>query len=44
MKMLNALAACCEWLADLLTEASRHLKRCPECGRSRFYGAACKNL
>ena len=38
----NRLARLCQWLAELLTEAERHLNRCPDCGRSRWYGRACK--
>ena len=38
----TALGVVCEWLAGLLTEASRRLIRCPTCGRSRYYGRPCK--
>lgn len=29
-------------LAEMLEDWSRHLIRCPDCGRSRYYGRACK--
>ena len=30
--------------ATVLEDWSRHLNRCPDCGRSSFYGKPCKNV
>ena len=38
---LNWLADICHWLGEEFTDLSRHLHRCPDCGRSTFYGAPC---
>ena len=40
--MRNTLARLCRLLADFFEEAERRLATCPDCGRSRFYGKACK--
>lgn len=41
-RFLTMLGRLCAWLAGVLEEWSRHLIRCPDCGRSRYYGRACK--
>ena len=40
--LLTPLGRVCRWLADVLEEWSHVLIRCPDCGRSRYYGKACK--
>ena len=40
--LLTALGLLCAWLATILEGWSRHLIRCPDCGRSTFYGKPCK--
>lgn len=37
----NVLARACGRIAEWFEEAQRHLNRCPDCGRSRFYGEPC---
>lgn len=42
IKFRNLIGRLCLRLSDYLLEASRRLIVCPDCGRSRFYGKACK--
>jgi hypothetical protein len=37
----NALATLLFALAERVEDAARHLRRCPDCGRSRYYGRPC---
>lgn len=46
--MTRAIIQTSNWLARVLFAVAyrledwgRHLDRCPDCGRSRFYGAPC---
>jgi hypothetical protein len=41
IRLGNRLARVCGTLGRLLAEAERRLKRCEDCGRSRFYGKPC---
>lgn len=40
--VLERLANGCDWVAEQFTEAARRLRYCPDCGRNRFYGEACR--
>ena len=40
----NQLARLCGYLSDQLLEAQRRLKRCEDCGCSRYYGRPCKGV
>lgn len=42
VRVRNVLANLCDWLGEGFVEASRRLRACPKCGRSRFYGVPCE--
>jgi hypothetical protein len=42
VKISNALARMFGRLAQWAEERERRLNLCPDCGRSRYYGKACK--
>jgi len=41
-RVLTVFADVCEWACGHLQELAYHCRRCPECGRSRYYGSACR--
>jgi hypothetical protein len=42
IRAANSLARLAGRLAAFFEEAERRLARCPDCGRSAYYGAPCK--
>jgi hypothetical protein len=41
-RLSNRLAGLCERLAQAFESAARHLRRCPQCGQSQYYGRPCQ--